>query len=46
MILKRGIFTWKYMNKGLFSIGIDGWWMDSTESDHLQFKPSDLDIKT
>ena len=22
---------WKYMNKNLFSIGIDGWWMDATE---------------
>lgn len=37
---------WKYMNKGLFSVGIDGWWMDSTEPDHLHFKPSDLDLKT
>ncbi len=41
----RDIF-WKYANKGLFSVGIDGWWMDSTEPDHAQFKPSDLDIKT
>jgi alpha-D-xyloside xylohydrolase len=24
---------WKYMNEGLFSKGIDGWWMDSTEPD-------------
>ncbi len=37
---------WKYLNKGLFSLGIDGWWMDSSEPDHLQFKPSDLDNKT
>ena len=37
---------WKYMNKGLFSVGLDGWWMDSTEPDHLHFKPSDLDLKT
>jgi alpha-D-xyloside xylohydrolase len=37
---------WKYLNKGLFSVGIDGWWMDSTEPDHLQFKPSDMDTKT
>ena len=22
---------WKHMNKNLFSIGIDGWWMDATE---------------
>jgi len=37
---------WKYLQKGLFSLGIDGWWMDSTEPDHLDFKPSDFDIKT
>src|SRR5665648_295189 len=24
---------WKYMNNGFFSIGMDGWWMDSTEPD-------------
>jgi alpha-D-xyloside xylohydrolase len=24
---------WEYANKGLFSKGIDGWWMDSTEPD-------------
>jgi alpha-D-xyloside xylohydrolase len=24
---------WKYMNKGLFSKGIDAWWFDSTEPD-------------
>jgi len=37
---------WKYANKGLFSVGIDGWWMDSTEPDHLDFKPEDMDTKT
>lgn len=37
---------WKYLNAGLFSTGIDGWWMDSTEPDHLQIKPSDYDNKT
>ena len=37
---------WKYLNKGLFSVGIDGWWMDSSEPDHLDFKPSDFDLKT
>jgi len=41
----RNIY-WKYLNKGLFSLGIDGWWMDSSEPDHLDFKPSDFDIKT
>ena len=37
---------WKYLNKGLFSLGMDGWWMDSSEPDHLEFKPSDFDDKT
>ncbi len=37
---------WKYLNKGIFSLGMDGWWMDSSEPDHLDFKPSDLDNKT
>ena len=37
---------WNYLNKGIFSLGIDGWWMDSSEPDHLDFKPSDLDNKT
>jgi alpha-D-xyloside xylohydrolase len=37
---------WNYLNKGIFSLGMDGWWMDSSEPDHLQFKPSDFDNKT
>ncbi len=37
---------WKYLNKGLFSQGIDGWWMDSTEPDHLDAKDSDFNLKT
>ncbi len=37
---------WEYLNKGLFSLGIDGWWMDSTEPDHLDVKPEDFDNKT
>lgn len=37
---------WKYLNNGLFKLGIDGWWMDSTEPDHLRFKPEDMDTKT
>jgi alpha-D-xyloside xylohydrolase len=43
--LARDIY-WKYLNRGLFSLGIDGWWMDSTEPDHLDAKPSDLDEPT
>jgi alpha-D-xyloside xylohydrolase len=37
---------WKYLNQGIFSLGMDGWWMDSTEPDHMQFKPSDFDNRT
>ena len=37
---------WKYLNKGVFSLGVDTWWMDSTEPDHLSQKPEDLDTKT
>jgi len=41
----RNIY-WDFLNKGLFSKNIDGWWMDSTEPDHLSFKESDMDTKT
>jgi len=37
---------WKYLNIGIFSLGMDGWWMDSSEPDHMQFKPADFDNKT
>ncbi len=37
---------WKYLNKGVFSLGVDSWWMDSTEPDHLSQKPEDLNTKT
>lgn len=37
---------WKHLKEGLFSVGIDGWWMDSTEPDHLDFKPEDMNNKT
>ncbi len=37
---------WKYLKEGLLTYGIDGWWMDSTEPDHLEFKPEDFDNQT
>jgi len=37
---------WKYLKNGLLTLGIDGWWIDSSEPDHLQFKDSDLDVRT
>lgn len=42
----RNIF-WKYLDKGIFSqIDNDGWWLDSTEPDHIDRKESDYDVMT
>lgn len=37
---------WDYLNKGIFQLGMDGWWMDSTEPDHFNWKDSDFDRQT
>ncbi len=37
---------WDYLNKGIFSLGMDGWWMDSTDPDHLDVKDHDFDNMT
>ncbi|KDN56229.1 xylosidase [Flavobacterium seoulense] len=38
---------WRYLNKGIFSyIGNDGWWLDSTEPDHINKKDSDFLLPT
>ncbi|MCD8301569.1 MAG: glycoside hydrolase family 31 protein [Prevotellaceae bacterium] len=37
---------WRYMNEGLFSRGIDGWWLDSTEPDHEDFTDQSLETPT
>lgn len=37
---------WDYLNKGFFQLGMDGWWMDSTEPDHFNWKDSDFDRQT
>lgn len=38
---------WHYLNKGIFSyIGNDGWWLDSTEPDHINKKESDYLLPT
>nr|WP_199083103.1 TIM-barrel domain-containing protein [Pedobacter sp. ASV19] len=38
---------WRYLNKGIFSyIGNDGWWLDSTEPDHINIQPSDFNLPT
>lgn len=35
---------WNHL-KRLHDMGIDAWWMDSTDPDHMQYKDSDLDEK-
>ncbi len=37
---------WNYLNKGVFSLGMDAWWLDSTEPDHLNVKEQDFDQPT
>lgn len=38
---------WNYLNKRIFSfINNDGWWLDSTEPDHINVKDSDFDLPT
>lgn len=37
---------WEHLNKGIFQLGMDGWWMDSTEPDHFNHKTSDFDRQT
>ncbi|WP_352421615.1 TIM-barrel domain-containing protein [Proteiniphilum sp.] len=36
---------WKNLTR-LHKLGMDGWWMDSTEPDHLRFEPEDMDTET
>ena len=36
---------WKYLSK-MYALGLDAWWMDSSEPDHLDFKDEDLNNKT
>ena len=40
----RGIY-WKYL-KNMYDLGLDGWWMDSTEPDLVNFTDSMLDTPT
>lgn len=41
----RNIY-WSYLNKGIFSLGPDAWWLDSTEPDHINVKETDFDQPT
>lgn len=37
---------WDYLNKGVFTYGTDGWWLDSSEPDHINVKEADFDQPT
>jgi alpha-D-xyloside xylohydrolase len=37
---------WNYFNKNLMPLGLDGWWLDSTEPDHSFPKESDDNTPT
>jgi alpha-D-xyloside xylohydrolase len=38
----RAIY-WDFMNKNLFSIGIDGWWLDATEAEYIRITENQMD---
>jgi len=37
---------WEKLNKGVFSLGVDAWWLDSSEPDHTNVKEKDFDLPT
>jgi len=37
---------WRYLNKGIFSLNTDAWWLDSSEPDHVNLKERDFDQPT
>lgn len=37
---------WAELKKNIFDLGMDGWWLDSTEPDHLDVKDKDFDVPT
>jgi alpha-D-xyloside xylohydrolase len=41
----RNIY-WDFMNKNLFSLGIDGWWLDATEPEYSNYTEQQLDQPT
>ena len=41
----RNIY-WDFLNKHLFSIGIDGWWLDATEPEYSNVTEAQLDQPT
>ncbi len=43
---KARALYWDFLNRNIFSLGMDAWWMDSTEPDHNPVLPSDFDLPT
>lgn len=37
---------WSYLKSNIFDLGMDAWWLDSTEPDHLEVKDSDFNVPT
>lgn len=37
---------WSYMKKNILDLGMDAWWLDSTEPDHFDVKDRDFDLPT
>lgn len=37
---------WDYLDKGIFSLGMDAWWLDSTEPDHFNIRDKNFDLPT
>ncbi|MDD4922716.1 MAG: glycoside hydrolase family 31 protein, partial [Bacteroidales bacterium] len=37
---------WNHMNRNIFSLGMDGWWLDATEPEHTSQKQADEVSKT
>lgn len=37
---------WAEMKKNIWDLGMDAWWLDSTEPDHLNIKDKDFDVPT
>lgn len=37
---------WAEMKKNIWDLGMDAWWLDSTEPDHLNIKDKDFDTPT
>lgn len=37
---------WDYLNRNIFRLGMDAWWLDSTEPDHSDVKEQDFDFHT